>query len=105
MAQACALANEAEEVYMAPLLLEEPRAQVLLGGRGRAEGGDGALVHGHRRQQPHDGSRAAFTELDSAVMGTVWFGDNSVVTIPAGAPSSSTAEGIVRSPECITFRG
>ncbi|WVZ50181.1 hypothetical protein U9M48_001459 [Paspalum notatum var. saurae] len=67
MAQACTLASRAEEVFTAPLQLEEPRAQVLLGARGRAK------VEAERR--------AAFAELDSTVTGTVRFGDNSIVTI------------------------
>jgi len=52
------------------------------------------------------GSQETFAELDSAVMGTVRFGDNSVVTIAGEAPSSSTAETTATvSTGCISSRG
>ncbi|WVZ71914.1 hypothetical protein U9M48_020443 [Paspalum notatum var. saurae] len=81
MAQACTLASRAEEVFTAPLQLEEPRAQVLLGAEGEQK------VEAERWYLDTDasnhvtGSRAAFAELDSTVTGTVRFGDNNVVTI------------------------
>jgi len=81
MAQACALASGAEEVFTAPLQLEEPRAQVLLGAEGeqKVEAERWYLDTGASNHMT--GSRAAFAELDSTVTGTVRFGDNSVVTI------------------------
>ncbi|WVZ58992.1 hypothetical protein U9M48_009202 [Paspalum notatum var. saurae] len=81
MAQACALANGAEEVLTAPLQLEEPRAQVLLGveGEWKVEAERWYLDTGASNHMTR--SRAAFAELDSTVMGTVRFGDNSFVTI------------------------
>ena len=49
------------------------------------------------------GSRAAFAELDSAVTGTVRFGDNSVVTIAGrGTVLFNCRDGAHRS---VTFRG
>ncbi|WVZ50305.1 hypothetical protein U9M48_001571 [Paspalum notatum var. saurae] len=81
MAQACALASGAEEVFTAPLQLEEPRAQVLLGAEEeqKVEAERWYLDTGASNHMT--GSRAAFAELDSTVTGTVRFGDNSVVTI------------------------
>ncbi|WVZ99079.1 hypothetical protein U9M48_044429 [Paspalum notatum var. saurae] len=81
MAQACALASGAEEVLTAPLQLEESWAQVLLGAEGEqnVEAERWYLDTGVSNHMT--GSRAAFAELDSTVIGTVWFGDNSVVTI------------------------
>ncbi|WVZ67203.1 hypothetical protein U9M48_016315 [Paspalum notatum var. saurae] len=81
MAQACTLASRAEEVFTAPLQLEEQRAQVLLGAEGeqKVEAERWYLDTGASNHMT--GSRVAFAELDSAVTGTVRFGDNSVVTI------------------------
>ncbi|WVZ57966.1 LOW QUALITY PROTEIN: hypothetical protein U9M48_008290 [Paspalum notatum var. saurae] len=81
MTQACALASGAEEVFTAPLQLEEPRARVLLGAEGeqKVEAERWYLDTGASNHMT--GSKAAFAKLDSTVTGTVRFGDNSVVTI------------------------
>ncbi|WVZ62134.1 hypothetical protein U9M48_011915 [Paspalum notatum var. saurae] len=107
MAQACALASGAEEVFTAPLQLEEPRAQVLLGAEGeqKVEAERWYLDTGASNHMT--GSRAAFAELDSTVTGTVRFGDNSVVTIAGRGTVLSTVEtaAIARSPGCTSSRG
>ncbi|WVZ50023.1 hypothetical protein U9M48_001322 [Paspalum notatum var. saurae] len=81
MAQACALASGAEEVNAAPLQLEEPPARVLLGAEGEQNVEAEHWYLDTDASNHMTGSRAAFAELDSAVTGTVRFGDNSVVTI------------------------
>ena len=78
MAQVCAINTEAED-RGGRVELDEPRARVNLG---RAEEEAEELWYLDTGASNHmTGNRAAFSELDTGVVGTVKFGDNSGVDI------------------------
>ena len=78
MAQACAINTEAED-RGGRVVLDEPRARVNLG---RAEEEAEEQWYLDTGASNHmTGSRAAFSELDTGVVSTVKFGDNSGVNI------------------------
>ncbi|WVZ79341.1 LOW QUALITY PROTEIN: hypothetical protein U9M48_026932 [Paspalum notatum var. saurae] len=79
-AQACTLASRAEEVFTAPLQLEEPRA------RSAANTGASNHMTGSERPSP------------SSITGTVRFGDNGVVTIAGRSSSAAVSAAIAHSP-------
>ena len=75
----CAINTGAEEDQSARVVLDEPRARVNLG---RAEEETEELWYLDTGASNHmTGNRAAFSELDTGVVGTVKFGDNSGVDI------------------------
>jgi len=77
MAQVCAINTEAED-RGERVVLDEPRARVNLG---RAEEAEEQWYLNTGASNHMTGNRTAFSELDTGVVGTVKFGDNSGVDI------------------------
>jgi len=77
MAQVCAINTEAED-RGGRVELDEPRARVNLG---RAEEAEELWYLDTGASNHMTGNRAAFSELDTRVVGTMKFGDNSGVDI------------------------
>ena len=75
----CAINTGAEEDQSARVVLDEPRAQVNLGREGEETEELWYLDTGASNHMT--GNREAFSELDTGVVGTVKFGDNSGVDI------------------------
>ena len=82
MAQTCGLSDHNSiSADAAPVHLVEDTAQVLLGHEGSGGAGSGLWYLDTGASNHMTGDRAVFAELDTAVTGTVKFGDGSVVNI------------------------
>jgi hypothetical protein len=78
MAEVCALSDSTLEMPTARVVLDERRAVANLGREGDEDAERWFLDTGASNHMT--GNRAAFTELDTNVTGSVKFGDNSAVS-------------------------
>jgi hypothetical protein len=79
MAQVCAIDTRAEEDQSARVVLDEPHARVNLGREEEETDGLWYLDTGASNHMTRN--REAFSELDTGIVSTVKFGDNSGVDI------------------------